>query len=123
MKKILILLIMLTLTGCAHTQTSVAKKDTKRVQDKRAYIVVKNTLDTSIHVHLKRPKHRLVYLGRIFPKEAKKFYIEGPYNYSKMTIISSPITGGKLQTIVQAPTAKNPIVACNVRKSYGYLAE
>ena len=114
MKYFVIALFAFFLIGCAgskqKTPVARAKKPNK------TYIRINNTLDTSIHVHLKRPKQRPLYLGRVFSHENKSFQVKGPFKSSQFTLIAKPIVGRTFATTMKSPKGPGKLLAWNVGK-------
>ncbi|KAA3610652.1 MAG: hypothetical protein DWQ05_21790 [Calditrichaeota bacterium] len=118
MQKLLTLLITISFIGCA-----ASKQETPRVKttkSNKTYIKVMNTLDTSIHVHLKKPKQKPIYLGRVFSHEKKNFQVKGPFKSSSFKLIAKPIIGQTRTTTLKAPKSPGKLLAWNVGKKRSY---
>lgn len=112
MKSIITVLLALFFIGCAgsnHKQP-VAKAKAPA----KTYIKISNTLDTSIHVHLKQPRQKPIYLGRVFSHENKSFQFRGPFKSGKFTLIAKPLIGQTFAKTMKSPKSPGKLLAWNV---------
>ncbi len=114
MRYFVTLLIGFLFIGCAASSQKAPLAKAKKAN--KTYIRINNTLDTSIHVHLKQPKQKPVYLGRVFSHENKSFQIKGPFKSSRFTLIARPIIGQTFAKTMQSPKGPGKLLAWDVGK-------